>query len=477
MTSRGAYRVLASALFAIAGVSAAQLASAQAQPLPTHIQLLRDIYKELIEINTTDSVGDTTKAATAMAVRLRAAGFAASDVQLLVPPGGPKKGNLVARLRGTGARKPLLLLAHLDVVEAKREDWDRDPFTLIEEGGYFYARGAADDKAMAAVFVANLIRYKEEGFVPDRDIVLALTADEEKIPSEFNGVEWLLKSHRSLMDAEYALNEGGTGLIDKNGRYLRLGVQAGEKVFQSYRLEVHNAGGHSSLPSKDNAIYHLADGLSRLGTFDFPFKLSAITRAYFERMSEIESGQLAVDMKAMTRDPPDSQAIKRLTQIPLHNAQFRTTCVATMLEGGHATNALPQTARAIVNCRILPGESVEAVEKTLVRVLADDQIRITPLGTPTLSPSPPLNPEIMRPVEDITASMWPGVPVVPTMLAAATDGRFLNNAGIATYGIPGMFWDADYSRIHGLNERLRVTSLYESQEFLYRLAKALSSPK
>ncbi len=475
---RGAYRVLASALFAIVGASAAQLSSAQPQPLPTHIQLLRDIYKELIEINTTDSVGETTRAATAMAVRLRAAGFAASDVQLLVPPGGPKKGNLVARLRGTGARKPLLLLAHLDVVEAKREDWDRDPFTLIEEGGYFYARGAADDKAMAAVFVANLIRYKQEGYVPDRDLVLALTADEEKIPSEFNGVEWLLKRHRNLVDAEYALNEGGTGLIDKSGRYLRLGVQAGEKVFQSYRLEVHNAaGGHSSLPSKDNAIYHLADGLSRLGTFDFPFKLSDITRAYFERVSDIESGQLAVDMKAITRDPPDSEAIGRLTQIPLYNAQFRTTCVATMLEGGHATNALPQAARAIVNCRVLPGESVEEVEKTLVRVLADDQIRITPLGEPTLSPPPPLNPEIMRPVEEITPSMWPGVPVVPTMLAAATDGRFLNNAGIATYGISGMFRDADNSRIHGLNERLRVTSLYEGQEFLYRLVKALSSPK
>jgi acetylornithine deacetylase/succinyl-diaminopimelate desuccinylase-like protein len=392
-----------------------------------------------------------------------------------VPPGGPKKGNLVARLKGTGAKKPILLLAHIDVVEAKREDWERDPFKLIEEKGYFYARGSSDDKAMASAFVANMVRMKQEGFVPNRDIILALTADEEMIPSKFNGVEYLLKNNRNLIDAALALNEGGSGLYDKNGKPLYHGVQAGEKVFQTYRLEVTNPGGHASRPSKDNAIYHLADGLSRLGKFDFPFKLNPVTRAYFERMSQLESGQVAADMKAITRDPPDAAALARLTQSAGYNTLMRTTCVATMLDAGHATNALPQRARGVVNCRILPGESVPEVQKTLERVLADDKIKITPDGEPVLSPTPPLTPELMQPIERITRELWPGVPVVPAMLAGATDGRFLNNAGIATYGVSGMFRDPDGNGVHGLNERLRVKSLYDGQEFLYRLVKALAS--
>ena len=437
----------------------------------------RALYQELVEINTTDSVGSCTAAAQALATRLKAGGLPAADVQILIPPGAPKKGNLVARYRGTGAQKPILLLGHLDVVEAKREDWQRDPFKLVEENGYFYARGAFDDKAMAAIFAHNLIRYQAEGYRPGRDLILALTCDEEIIPSPYNGAEFLLKNHRALIDAEFALNEGATGLMDKSGKPLRMSIQVGEKVFQTYTLEVTNAGGHSSVPVKDNAIYHLANGLARLGAFDFPFKLSDTTRAYFTRMSAIETGQVAADMRAILRDPPDAEAIARLSVNPANNSTYRTTCVATMLEAGHATNALPQRARATVNCRILPGEPVEEVQQTLARVLANDKIKITPVGAATLSPAPPLTREILGPVEAVSSQMWPGVPVVPTMLVATTDGRYLNNAGIPTYGLSGLFRDPDGSGVHGLNERIPVKSLYDGLEFLYRVVKVYGGGK
>src|SRR6266581_3025500 len=327
------------------GAALALRALAQNSPTPAQ-QQLREIYKELVEINTTDSAGSCTAAAEAMAARLRAGGLPAQDVQVIVPPGGPKKGNLVARYRSSGAKKPIMLLGHLDVVEAKREDWQRDPFKLVEENGYFYARGAADDKAMVAVFVANLIRYRQEGYRPERDLVLVATCDEEIIPSNFSGIVYLLKNHRNLIDAEFALNEGGSGLLDTNGNYLRMTIQAGEKVFQTYQLEVTNPGGHSSLPVKDNAITHLAGGLARLAAHDFPFRLSDTTRAYFEQMSRIETGQTAADMRAILRDPPDPDAITRLSATALNNSAFRTTCVATMLEAGHARNGeLPHPAR------------------------------------------------------------------------------------------------------------------------------------
>ena len=452
-------------------------ALAQGGGLTPAQQQLRTIYQELVEINTTDSVGSCTAAAEAMAGHLKAAGLPAQDVQVLVPPGGPKKGNLVARYRGTGAKKPLMLLGHLDVVEAKREDWQRDPFKLVEENGYFYARGASDDKSMVSVFIANLIRYRQEGYRPERDLVLVATCDEETIPSNFSGIVYLLKNHRSLIDAEFALNEGGGALLDRNGNHQRMTIQAGEKVFQSYQLEATNPGGHSSLPVKDNAIYHLAGGLVRLGAYDFPFKLSDTTRAYFEQMARIETGQTAADMKAILRDPPDPEAIARLSANPLNNSTFRTTCVATMLEAGHATNALPQRARATVNCRVLPGESVAEVQKTLARVMDNDKIKLTPTHEPTLSPPPPLTREIVGPVEVVSKQMWPGVPVVPTLLVAATDGRFTINAGIPTYGVNGMFRDPDGSGVHGLNERMRVRSLYEGHEFLYRLVKLYAGGK
>src|SRR5260221_592802 len=463
-------KTLSRAIWVALGVSLALRALAQNAPTPAQREL-REIYKELVETNTTDSAGSCTGAAEAMAARLKAGGLPGPDVQVIVPPGGPKKGNLVVRYRGTGAKKPIMLLGHLDVVEAKREDWQRDPFRLVEENAYFYARGAADDKAMVAVFVANLIRYRQEGYRPERDLVLVATCDEEIIPSNFSGIVYLLKSHRKLIDAEFALNEGGSGLLDGNGNYLRMTIQAGEKVFQTYQLEVTNPGGHSSLPVKDNAITHLAGGLARLGAHDFPFKLSATTRAYFEQMSRIETGQTAADMKAILRDPPDPEAIARLSATALNNSAFRTTCVATLLEAGHATNALPQRARATVNCRILPVEPVAEVQKTLARVMANDKIKITPTHEATLSPPPPLTREIVGPTEAVSSQICPRVTVIAILLPAAADGRFTINAGIPTYGVNGMFRDPDGSGVHGLNERIRVRSLYEGHEFLYRLGK------
>jgi acetylornithine deacetylase/succinyl-diaminopimelate desuccinylase-like protein len=437
---------------------------------------MREIYQELVETNTTNSIGSCTVAANKMARRLKAAGFKDADLHLIVPPGGPKKGNLVARIKGDGSKKPLLLLAHIDVVEANREDWLRDPFKLVEEDGMFYARGSSDDKAMAASFVANMIRYKKEKLAPKRDVVMALTCDEEMVPTKFDGVEYLFNHHRALIDAEITLNEGGGGLLDKEGKPVRHGIQAGEKVYQSFQLEVINPGGHSSAPYRDNAIYHLADGLSRLGKFAFPFKLSDVTRAFYEKMSAIEKGQVAVDMKAILDNPPDEAALERLyTLSPSHNSTVRTTCVATQVNAGHADNALPQRARATVNCRILPGEPIEEVQATLQRVVADDQIKITRIGEGVASPMPPLTPALMKAVEEISNDMWPGVPVIPTMSTGGTDGRFLNSAGIWTYGISGMFHGPEGSGAHGLNEHIRVKSLYDGQEYLYRLGKRLAT--
>jgi len=467
---RSAKPLIALIFTAIALVSAPL--SVRAEALTSHQQLARDIHKELVEINTVTTTGDTLKAAQAMADRLKAAGFSDSDIRVLSP--APRKGNLVARLRGTGARKPILLLAHLDVVEAKPEDWSIDPFKLLEKDGYLYGRGVWDDKFMAAVFVANLIRYKQEGFRPDRDLIVALDTDEEINDANAMGIQWLLKNHRDLIDAEFALNEGGgVGLL--NGKPLANSVQTSEKVSYSYRLEVKNSGGHSSLPPKENAIYRLADGLVRLARFDFPFQLNETTRGYFERSAALVEPQLGADMRSVASSSPDQAAIERLSKIVRYNALMRTTCVATLLEAGHAVNALPQTARASVNCRILPGVPVEEVQKTLVRVLADDQISVTPIGTPVPSPPSPLNPEIMRTVERLTAEFWPGIPVIPTMLAGATDGSFLRNAGIPTYGHSGLGADVVDVRAHGKDERILVKSFFDGHEYLYRLVKALSS--
>ncbi|HJQ34934.1 MAG TPA: M20/M25/M40 family metallo-hydrolase [Pyrinomonadaceae bacterium] len=459
--------------------------------LSEHQRLLFDIYKELVETNTTDSVGNTTEAAEKVAARLRAAGFPAEDVQVVVHPGNAKKGNVVARLRGTGARKPILLLAHLDVVEAKKEDWspDLDPFKLIEREGFYYGRGSVDDKAMAAIFVANLIRYRQEGFKPERDIVVALTADEEG--GGFNGASWLVRNRRELVDAEFGFNEGGGGR-ERNGKALFNGVQASEKFSRNFTLEVKNKGGHSSLPVKDNAIYTLAEGLARLSRFDFPVNLNEVTRAYFQRMSSVETGQTAADMRALVAsNGADAASAARLSETAFYNSVMRTTCVATRVEAGHANNALPQTARANVNCRILPQDSPADVEAALVRVLADPKISVKIVasnraqgeGQPPLTAgarppaerqSSPLNPQILGEIERVTAEMWPGVPVVPMMGTGATDSQPFRQAGISMYGVSGLFTDIDDVRTHGKDERIAARRLYEGQEFLYRLVKSLS---
>ena len=459
------------ALTALLGFAAGTGAFAATPLLTAHQQLARDIYRELIEINTVTATGDTAQAADAMAARLRAGGLPDADVQVFKP--APRKGNLVARLRGTGARKPIVLLAHLDVVEARREDWSFDPFKLTEQDGFFYGRGTTDVKHMVAIFVATFVRLKQDGFRPDRDLVLVLSTDEEA--SSPYGIEWLLKHHRDLLDAEYAWNGDSGGLGLKDGRPFRMGFQTSEKVYQDYWLEVRNPGGHSSKPTKDNAIYRLAAGLTRLAQFDFPVQLNETTRAYFERMAGVEKGQLALDMRAVTQPNPDVGAVARLSAIPVYNAQLRSTCVATRVEAGHANNALPQTARALVNCRVLPGEPVEAVRETIIRVLADDQIAVTEVEPATPSPPSPLHPQVFGAVEKLTAEFWPGTPVIPMMETGGTDGLFLRNAGIPTYGIDGCGGDLFDVRAHGKDERLPVKSFYEGLEFSYRLVKELSS--
>ncbi|MFN2393541.1 MAG: M20/M25/M40 family metallo-hydrolase [Pyrinomonadaceae bacterium] len=445
--------------------------------LNSNQQLLRNIYQELIEINTTDSIGDTTKAAEAMAVRLRAAGFPETDVRVLVHPGNNRKGNLVARYRSANAKaNPLLLLAHIDVVEARKEDWsdNLDPFKLTERDGYFYGRGTADDKAMAAIFVANLIDYKQKKAQFDRDIILALTADEEG--GDFNGAKWLIDNHRDLISAEFGINEGGGGRHRK-GVKLFNGVQASEKIYQSFLLEVKNKGGHSSLPSKDNAIYQLAAGIERLAKFDFPVNLNEVTRGYFQKMSAIETGQTGADMKAVANTMPNTEAAKRLSAAPYYNALMRTTCVTTRLEAGHAENALPQTARATVNCRILPQENANEVHRKLIEVLADDRISVTFIKEPKPSPPSPLKPEIVRPIEDVTRAMWKDVPVVPIMGTGATDSLYFRQVDIPMYGVSGIFSDIDDNRAHGRDERLGVREFYEGHEFLDKLIKSLAGEK
>jgi acetylornithine deacetylase/succinyl-diaminopimelate desuccinylase-like protein len=448
--------------------------TAPAPPLPPRAEqeLTRAIYQELIEIDTTHD-GSTTTAAEAVARRLRSAGWPAADVHVFGP--SPRKGNLVARLSGSGKHKPLLLLGHLDVVAARREDWSLDPFKLTERDGYFYGRGTEDMKSLDAIWVATMIRFRREGRRLDRDLILALTADEEN--GDENGVQWLLAHHRPLIDAAYALNEGGGGEI-KDGRYRANDVQASEKEYFSFRLEARNKGGHSSLPERDNAIVHLADALGRVHRHEFPAHLDPITRAYFSRLTSLEQGQTAADMRALAATRPDQPldqaVVARLASSPFYNARLRTTCVPTRVEAGHADNALPQRATAVVNCRLLPGDTPKEVQAVLARVIADPAVTVEPMAAPTAGPPSPLLPELMGAIEAITSVMWPGVLVLPAMSSGATDGRFLRAAGIPTYGVSGMFRDVDDVRAHGRDERIPVRSLYEGQEFVYRLVTALT---
>jgi acetylornithine deacetylase/succinyl-diaminopimelate desuccinylase-like protein len=444
----------------------------QSTKLNSDQELGRSIFKELIEINTTHSVGNTTVAAEAMAKRLIAAGYPAQDVQIV----GPEKvnRNLVVRLHGTGKRKPLLLLSHLDVVEARRSDWSLDPFVFTEKDGFFYGRGTSDIKDGSAILVAEFIRMKKEGFVPDRDLILALTSGEEG-GDVYNGVEWLIQNKRALIDAEFCINMDAGDPQLKNGKRISRTVQISEKGVLNLQLESKNPGGHGSMPSKNNAIYHLAAGLVNMQAFDFPVQLNEVTKSYFYKMSSFETGQEASDMKSVSQDTPDSLAVMRLSKSSVYyNALMRSTCVATMLDAGHAINALPQSAKAKLNCRIMPGVPQEVILKTMNSVLADSQIVITVLNGLSPNPPSPLNPAIMQIVEKVTAKLWSGTPVIPVMETGATDGIYLRGAGIPTYGISGVAIDEDDNRAHGRDERIGVKEYYDGLEYEYVLIKAFS---
>ena len=444
--------------------------------------LARDILKELIEINTTDSVGSTTLAAQAMRTRLLAAGFVKDDLQVLGP--NDRKGNMVARYRGKpgSTLKPILLIGHTDVVEARREDWTTDPFKFVEKDGYFYGRGTEDMKGSDAIMVADFIRMKKEGYVPDRDIILALTADEETGAS--NGVDWLLKNHRELVEAEYVLNPD-SGQV-RTEKPLAVEFEATEKLYADYQVMATNAGGHSSLPTPDNAIYHVADALAALQRFSFPFELNAVTREYFTAMARIETGQNAADMRAILQDPPDPQALARLSQSARFNSTMRTTCVATMLNGGHALNALPQRAMANINCRIFPGHSQEEIRLALLKVFNDPTLSVRYLDTDgqlsehgsdnkAMSP-PPLRADVMKSLRDVSAKLWPGATLIPIMETGASDSVYTMNAGLPSYGICGLAVGRDDSRAHGRDERMGVEAYYQGLEFYYLLLKELTKP-
>ena len=448
----------------------------------TNHALARDIFKQLVEIDTSIAGGrGSTPAAKAMAERFRAAGFSPDDVQVLGPD--ERKKNLVVRLRGNGKRKPVLLIGHLDVVDARREDWSTDPFKLIEKDGFFYGRGTQDMKDGVAIMVTTLLRLRKENYRPDRDIVLALTADEES--GGANGAEWLLKNRRDLVDAEFVLNHDGPGVILEKGKPVRIEVTASEKVYADYQLSAKNPGGHSSVPRPDNAIYTLATGLRRLAAYEFPFELNNVTRASFEQRLKSATGQQARDLRGLLQIPPDPAAIKRLSADPSDKATVRTTCVATRLDGGHANNALPQMARATVNCRILPGHSAEEVRQALSGILQNPKIDIRYINTAgklqATAPAdkgyrpPPLRPEVTRPLEKIAARMWPGAPIITVMSAGASDGVYTSAAGLPTYAISGSAIEHDDLRMHGQDERIGVQAFYKAVDFYYRYLQAVAS--
>lgn len=474
--------------FTVLGVALALAVAAKAgsvSPTPADVESIKlatDIFKQLVEINTTDSVGSTTIAAEAMAKRFRDAGFPAKDVVVMGP--NARKGNMVARLHGTGAHKPVLLIGHLDVVEARRSDWTTDPFQFIQKDGYYYGRGTQDMKDGDAIMMAALIRMKQEGYKSDRDIILALTADEEG--GAFNGVDWLVKNHRDLVDAEFVLNHDGGGVMEENGKLLGFTVDATEKLYADYQLSSLNPGGHSSMPTADNAIYHLADALGRLEQCTFPFELNAVTRAELTGLAKTYPPEKAALLKAVLNDPPDQQAIARLSaDDPILNSTMRTTCVATRLAAGHANNALPQTATANVNCRIFPGHSREEIRQELVKIVADPKVtvgyvQINGSVTPTAPneqqlPPVELRDDVMKPLREVSAEFWPGMPVVPNMAIGASDSRYAYAAGMPSFGIQGIALDNNDIRAHGKDERLPVQSFETGVQFYYRYLKALTS--
>jgi len=438
----------------------------------------RGLYKELVETNTTLSAGSCTLAAERMAARLKAAGYANSDINVFSTPEHPKEGGLVATLKGTDTNaKAVLMLAHIDVVEAKREDWTRDPFTLIEENGYFYARGVSDDKAMAAIFTDLLVRYKKEGFKPKRSIKLALTCGEET-HGAFNGASWLSTEHKDWIDAGIAINEGAGGRLDTDGKRVLINVQAAEKVYQDFAVETTNPGGHSSQPVPANAIYDMSAALTAIKGYEFPVMLNDATRAYFTRSAKIVGGEKGAAMLAIVKDPTDKAADAVLSQDKLWHSMLRTTCVATMIEGGHAPNALPQHVKTNVNCRLFPGSSVDAVRDKLVEVIGNPAVTVKVDEPRSIATAVPTMPEwVLKPIETISAVLYPDVPVVPFMSTGATDGIYTNAAGIPTYGFSAIFGDPDGNGVHGLNERLRVKSLMDGRAFQYLLIKSYADAK
>ncbi len=446
-------------------------ASAQLRPDQA---AFRTLFKELVETNTTVSAGSCTLAAERMAAWLKAGGFADAELRLFNGPANrPQDGGLVATLAGSDAKaKAILLLAHIDVVEARRADWERDPFTLIEEGGWFYGRGTSDDKAQAAIFTDTLIRLKQNGKPPKRTLKLALTCGEES-PDVFNGAEWLMKEHKDWIDAEFALNEGGIGSLDADGKPVNLAFQAGEKVYQDFVVEARNPGGHSSRPRPDNAIYQLTAGLNRLAEHEFPVQFTDTTRAYFAATADLVGGENGAAIRRLLANPADAQAHEIVSRDANWHSLLRTTCVATRLDAGHANNALAQRAQANVNCRMFPGDSVEKVRGQIAAALADPGLNVAPAGSisPT-PPAPPLSPAILGPAVTLAKKHFPGVPVVPSMVTGATDGRFLNAGGIPTYGVPGMMTGADLNGVHGLNERHGVAALYTARDYLFDLIVA-----
>ena len=442
-------------------------------PLRPDQAAFRELYEELVETNTTLSSGSCTLAAERMAARLKVAGLPDGQITLFADPRHPKEGGLVAVYPGTSTTlKPILAIAHIDVVEAKREDWTRDPFTLIEEGGYFYGRGTADDKAMAAMLVDTLIRFQTSGHRPKRAVKIALTCGEET-NGAFNGVEWLAANKRALIDAEFALNEGGGGTSDGKGKVVEQAMQVGEKTFATYRLETRNPGGHSSVPRPDNAIYQLAQALVRIQAHEFPLEMSETTRSYFREAGAGRKDATGAAMVALAANPADKAAEAIANRDPFLHSNLRTTCVATMLDGGHARNALAQRAGAYVNCRIFPGHSVEEIRAELAKGIADPEVTVTALAPLRPSPpAPPLDPKVMGPAKALSAKYFPGVPVVPVMANGYTDSTFLTAAGIPAYGVPGLWGDPDGNGAHGLNERIEVRSVYVGRDYLYDLIVA-----
>ena len=464
-------KMLASLLLSTLAVTTPALA---ADPAPRPDQLaFREIYKELVETNTTLSSGSCTLAAERMATRLRAAGIPDSQMTLFAIPEKPKEGGLVAVYPGTSkTAKPILLIAHIDVVEAKREDWERDPFIMVEENGYFYGRGTADIKSQAAVWVDTLIRFQQQGYKPKRTVKMALTCGEET-NGAFNGIEWLAANKRDLIDAEFALNEGGGGDSDGKGKVIGQSVQVGEKTFANLRLETRNPGGHSSAPVPDNAIYQLARAVTKIEEYRFPLEMTATTRRYFAEAGAVRGDATGAAMVALAKNNADKDAAAIVNKDPFLHSNLRTTCVATLLDGGHAANALPQRAGANINCRIFPGHSIESIKDELAKVIGDPGVTITQLPPKRPAPpAPPLDPKIIGPMEKLVAKYWPGLKVIPSMANGYTDATFLGAVGIPTYGIPGMWGDPDGNGAHGLNERMEVKSVYVGRDYMFDLVKA-----